>query len=233
MRRTLPAVLAHYRRLGLTPSTVIDVGVGPGTPELYASFPESRLLLVEPLEEWRRDLERLERERGADVVLAAAGPEAGEVEITVHRMPVCSSIFGDRRGEDHSGARRSVPVVRLDDVVQTRGLAGPFVIKVDVEGAELEVLRGGRDVLRGCELVLLEVSLFEFVAGAPQFHDVVAWMHDQGFVVGDIYNGHCRLLDDALAQVDVAFVREDGRFRTEHAYATAEQIDALYRSWER
>src|SRR5215831_5455281 len=35
VRRTLPAVLAHYRRLGLAPATVMDVGVGAGTPELY------------------------------------------------------------------------------------------------------------------------------------------------------------------------------------------------------
>ncbi len=31
--------------------------------------------------------------------------------------------------------------------------------------------------------MLLEVSLFEFVPGAPQLHDVVAWMHAHGFVV--------------------------------------------------
>jgi FkbM family methyltransferase len=233
VRRTLPRVLAHYRRLGLAPRTVIDVGVGPGTPELYASFPGSRLLLVEPLEEWRPDLERLKRERGAEVVLAAAGPETGEVEITVHRMAVCSSILGDRRGERHSGARRSVPLVRLDELVAARGLAGPYVVKVDVEGAELDVLRGALEVLSDCDLLLLEVSLFEFLPGTPQFHDVVAWIHDHGFVVADIYNGHNRLLDNALAQVDVAFVREHGRFRTNHAYATADQIDALYRSLER
>jgi hypothetical protein len=50
-------------------------------------------------------------------------------------------------------------------------------------------------------------------------------------VVGELYNGHNRLLDGALAQLDVAFVEEHGRFRREHAYATAAQADALYRGW--
>ena len=79
--------------------------------------------------------------------------------------------------------------------------------------------------------MLLEVSLFELVAGMPEFHDVVSWMHERGFVVADFYDGHNRPLDGALAQTDVAFVRIDGRFRREHAYATAAQADDMYRSW--
>jgi FkbM family methyltransferase len=229
-RRTLPAVLAHYRDLGLAPVTVIDVGVGAGTPELYAGFPEAGLVLVEALEEWRGHLDAIARDRGATVVLAAAGPEAGVIDIAVHRAPACSSILGSRAG-DGDQPSRSVPVVRLDDVASEHGLGAPFVIKVDVEGAEIEVLSGALELLRETELVLLEVSLFELVPGTPQLHEVVGWMHDHGFVVADIYNGHNRLLDDSLAQVDIAFVQQDGRFRREHAYATAAQADALYRGW--
>jgi hypothetical protein len=38
-------------------------------------------------------------------------------------------------------------------------------------------------------------------------------------------------VDGALAQVDLAFAREDGPLRREHRYATEEQADQLYRSW--
>jgi hypothetical protein len=86
-------------------------------------------------------------------------------------------------------------------------------------------------VLQETELALLEVSLFEAIPGMPQFYDVVSWMHDHGFVVADLYNGHNRLLDDALAVLDVGFVQADGRFRRDHAYGTADQVEALYRSW--
>jgi FkbM family methyltransferase len=233
VRRTLPAVLAHYRQLGLAPATVIDVGVAAGTPELYQAFPGARLILVEPLVEWRQQLEDAHRERNTEVVIAAAGPEAGETEISVHRVLACSSVLGARSGDDADPERRTVPVVRLDEIARERDLAGPLVVKVDVEGAELQVLAGAHTVLEDTELVLLEVSLFELIPGAPQFHDVVAWMQEHGFVVADLYNGHNRPLDGALAQLDVAFVQQDGRFRRDHAYATAEQADALYRSWGR
>jgi FkbM family methyltransferase len=230
MRHTLPAVLAHYRRLGLAPGTVIDVGVGPGTPDLYAGLPEATLMLVEPLAEWQGHLDAVARTRPTHIALAAAGPEAGEVHIAVHRAPVCSSMLGSRRG-DGDQPTRTVAMVRLDDLRARHGLSGPFVIKVDVEGGELEVLRGATELLAETELILVEVSLFELVPGAPQLHEVVAWMSEHGFVVGDLYNGHNRLLDDSLAQLDVAFVQADGRFRREHSYATAAQADALYRTW--
>lgn len=230
VRRTLPAVLAHYRGLGLAPATVIDVGVAAGTPDLYAGFPDAALVLVEALEEWANHLEAIARDRPATIVLAAAGPRAGAIDIAVHRAPVCSSILGSRAGDGEQPSR-AVPMVRLDDVASAHGLRGPFVIKVDVEGAEIEVLSGALALLRETELVLLEVSLFELVPGTPQLHDVVSWMHDHGFVAADIYNGHNRLLDNSLAQVDIAFVQQDGRFRHEHAYATPAQADALYADW--
>jgi len=231
MRRTLPAVLAHYRRLGLDPATVIDVGVAAGTPDLYRAFPDARLLLIEPLEEWRASLEEARAKRDVEVMIAAAGAEAGEIEITVHRVLACSSVLGARRGDDADTQRRVVPQVRLDDVARERDLSGPFVVKVDVEGGELQVLEGAPAILREAELVLLEVSLFELVPDAPLLHEVVAWMYEHGFVVADVYNGHNRPLDGALAQLDMAFVQRDGRFRRNHAYATAEQADALYRTW--
>jgi FkbM family methyltransferase len=231
VRRTLPGVLAHYRELGFVPDVVFDVGVGPGTPELYEAYPDARLVLVEPLEEWRAHFEWVEKTRKTDTVIAAAGAAPGEIEIFVHRAPWCSSTLGGLRGEGVNGTRRSVPMVRLDDIASERGLAGPFVVKVDVEGAELDVLSGAPEVLRATELVLMEVSLFEFIPGAPQFHDVVSWMHDHGFVVADLFDPHNRLLDGALARLDVAFVQADGRFRQSHAYGTSEQLEAVYANW--
>lgn len=231
-RRTLPEVLAHLRSLGLAPGTVVDVGVARGTPELYDAFPGLPLLLVEPLEEHRDLLRSVCAQRpGSAYALAAAGPEPGSLEIVVHRVPECSSVLGDRDAGGEPAPRRTVPVVRIDDLVANHRMRPPFVVKVDVEGAELQVLEGARETLAATDVVLLEVSFFELVPGGAQLPDVVAWMRDAGFAPYDIYNGHTRPLDGALAQVDMAFVRDDGPFRADHRYATAEQADALYRSW--
>jgi FkbM family methyltransferase len=231
-RRTLPDVLGHLKARGVAPGTVIDVGVAAGTPELYDAFPAVPLLLVEPLAEHEGHLRAITAARpGSSYVLAAAGPEPGALEITVHRVLACSSVLGDRDPGGEPGTRRTVPVVTRDDLVAERGLPGPFVLKVDVEGAELQVLAGARETLARTDVVLLEVSFFQLVAGGAEVAEVVAWMRDAGFSPYDIYHGHLRPLDGALAQVDMAFVRTDGPLRADHRYATPEQADALYRRW--
>jgi FkbM family methyltransferase len=232
VRRTPEAVLAHVKRLGFAPSTVVDVGVAYGTPELYEAFPDARFLLVDPLDEYAPAIDQIVgRLRSAEWVRAAAGPDPGSITINVNRAPALSSTLGHWKGQDDGGTPREVPVVRIDDLVAERSLPGPFVLKADVEGAELRVLEGASRVLSETELVMLEVNLFEFLPGQPQLHDVVAFMKERGFVTYDFYGGHVRLLDDALAMTNMAFVRDDGMFRGSHDFATEEQARAMYEGW--
>jgi FkbM family methyltransferase len=229
--RSLREVLSQVSGRGVEPATVIDVGVAFGTFELYEAFPRARHLLVEPIAEYEGALRELADRHGAEYVLAAAGAEPGTTRLNVHRVPACSSTLGERRGDRVQGEPREVPVVRIDDLCEERDLPPPYLIKVDVEGAELEVLAGAARIIERTEVVLLEASLFQFWPDAPQLHDLVAFMKERGFVVYDIFGGHLRPVDGALAQVDLAFAREDGPLRREHRYATEEQADQLYRSW--
>ncbi|MTD45769.1 FkbM family methyltransferase [Conexibacter sp. W3-3-2] len=235
VRRTLTEVLEHYAALGVAPATLVDVGVAAGTPVLYDAFPHARRLLVEPLREWEPTLRDLvaAAPTGSAYELCAAGPQPGELEIGVHRVLACSSMVGDRAGDGADVERRVVPVRRLDDVVAAHGLddGRPVVLKADVEGAELEVLKGAPATLERTQLVLLEVSLFALNPGGAQLAEVVGWMAEHGWAVADLYDGHVRPLDGQLAQIDIAFTREDGPLRADHRYARPEQADALYRSW--
>jgi Methyltransferase FkbM domain len=100
---------------------------------------------------------------------------------------------------------------------------GPFLLKVDARGAEIDVLQGAEALLKETEYVLLEVSFFKFFEGGPEFSDIVTYIESLGFVVYDITGLQYRPLDNALSQADVAFVKDAGMFRREHFYATSAQ----------
>jgi hypothetical protein len=121
------------------------------------------------------------------------------------------------------GTPRTVPVVALDPLLEEKNLPLPYLIKLDVEGVELQVLSGATETLRHTEVAVLEVSLFAARIGCPLLHDVVHFMKQAGFVAYDFLPLNYRPLDGALAQADMIFVREDGPFRRSNAYATPEQ----------
>jgi len=222
-RSSLDQVLQHVAKLGFKPATVIDVGVAYGTFDLYQTFPEAHHLLVEPLQEYEPVLQQITRRYRADYILAAAGASPGEITLNVHPDLAGSSVFTEAEDSDVNGIPRMVPVTTLDHLCVEKSLSGPYLIKIDVQGAELTVLDGASEILRETELVILEVSLFQFFVNGPQLYDVVSYMKDRGFVVYDIFGNHNRPLDGALCQVDMSFVRENGQFRKNHFFATAQQ----------
>ena len=224
LNRNIEDVLSQIHKMGFLPATVIDVGVAYGTPGLYERFPDAYFLLIEPLAEFMECAQRwLDNVRG-ELILAAASSRDGEVTINVHQDHLSgSSLLREQMGSEFDGLLRQVPSVRLDTITKQKNLSGPFLLKVDVQGAELDVLAGATEVLKETEFVILEASLFEFMKGGPLFSDVIAYMKMHGFVAYDIYGGTRRPLDDALGQVDIAFVKENGMFRNDSRYATAAQ----------
>ena len=98
-----------------------------------------------------------------------------------------------------SEKRKCVTLTTL--LVSTEGFD---LIKMDVQGAELDVIRGGLPVVRNSRYLLLELQTHNYNLGAPHFEEVVAFLLGEGFAVVDIvdlmYSG------DKLIQVDVLFL---------------------------
>jgi FkbM family methyltransferase len=219
-RTSLRGALEHAKNLGFYPNTVIDVGAATGTSALYETFPASKQLLIEPLEEFKPHLDRVTEEfPNSEYVIASASQESGTVTINVHPDLVGSSMYLENEDSDVNGSPRVVPAITLDKICLEKKLDGPFLIKVDVQGAELDVLMGATHILGNTEYVLLEVSFFQFFEGGPQISDVIKFMNEKGFVGYDMFDFQYRLLDGAMSQADIAFVKESGQFREFHFYA--------------
>jgi FkbM family methyltransferase len=208
------AGLERLKALGFAPATVIDVGVANGTHELYEAFPDSHHVLVEPLPEHAPELGRIVgRLRRAEHVPAAAGATSGVAVLNVASDLQMTSTYAvaDRRYSTRE--KRTVPSVTLDEIWTTRGLVAPALVKVDAEGSELDVLRGGDAVLGHCEYLIVEVAVREVFIGAPEIHQVIQYLAERGFVVEDILSLARRGARGELSMMDVAFVPRDGWVR--------------------
>jgi FkbM family methyltransferase len=226
-RASMRGALRQLASLGFRPQTIIDAGVAYETSDLYREFPKSRILLVEPQAEFEPFLRKICETYEAEYVIAAAGAAPGTVVLNVHQELHSSSLLKEVEGTAVDGKPRQVPMVTLDQMCAERKLKGPYLIKLDVQGAELQVLEGSQRTLEETEALVVEVSLFASMIGGPQLHDIVARMKELGFVAYDMWGILHRPLDNALAQADMIFVKEHGRFRVSHAFATPEQRKAL------
>lgn len=227
-RRDLKDSYLLLHDLGIHPATIIDVGAASGTPELMEAFDSAAVVMVEPLQEFQRDLSSISSLRKSVVIYAAAGSHTGSTTFFVHADSLeGSSTLQEAMGEFADGESRTVPLVRLDEAFDRNEFPGPYFLKIDVQGGELEVMAGATGLLNETLVVALEVSLFSFMKNGPQFTEVVRVMDAYGFVAWDIIPGWTRPLDKALGQVDIIFVPKDSQLRANHSFATKEQYETL------
>jgi hypothetical protein len=97
-------------------------------------------------------------------------------------------------------------------------------LKIDTQGAEIEVLKGLGARIAEIDLLIIETSMMPMRRGIPEFAEIVRFCDDAGFAVYDVLEGHNRLLDGALAQIDLALVRKDSALRRNAAFFSQEQL---------
>lgn len=172
---------------------VLDAGANKGQFSRAAAtaFPGARLIAFEPLEavaaEWRANLADV---AGAEVHACALGAEDGTVTFHPHEYSLSSSVLPLAEGAGAEGgggagelAAVEVPVRRLDDVVTLDDLRAPLLAKLDVQGYELEVLRGATATLAHVDALVVELAFERQYEGQPTFTEVLDAVAGLGFAL--------------------------------------------------
>ncbi len=139
---------------------VYDIGANVGFFALLAARcvgPQGRVYAFEPVPRNAAAIERSARLNGfagLEVLTLAAGAESGVAELNVARHIGGAVLASVGTPPDRRGAI-AVEVVTIDDAIAARGLRPPSLVKVDVEGAELDVIRGMRATLAAHRPVLV------------------------------------------------------------------------------
>lgn len=202
----LPLKTQSFRRLkemGVPVKTVIDVGVLTCTGPLMQEFRDRRHVLVEPIEEFAPRIRAIYDKQGIDydLVIAAMSDRDGEVAMQTKSVREGAAITHARIVDDKAGGAgsRKVKSITLETLVRERGYEAPFLLKIDVDGAELEILKGARPVLDRCSVICIEVGIKNIVQRA----DFIVRAGFQPFDLVDL----C-YYDRRLVQADMVFVND-------------------------
>lgn len=215
--RGVPSVegaLELARRSGFQPTAIVDVGayIGDWARMAHELFPSSSIVMIDANPENEAALADTARKLGANAkcFIALLGPERSE-KVTLFQNRTGTSVLKELT--TYQTKQVEVPMFTIDELLAGEGLVGPLLLKLDVQGFELEVLRGAGRVLAESELVVLEVSTLPFNEGAPLFAEVISFMADRGFDVFDFCGQARRDSDSALFQIDVLFAKGNSRLR--------------------
>ena len=204
---TMEGGLRRMRRNGFLPQVVLDVGAyaGEWTRLCKRIYPAARVLMIEPQEARGEDLRRVCVSCDG-VELASALVGAREIDsVPFYEAETASSVLAE--AEKRVAPSAAHPMTTLDRLTEGTPFSRPNLIKLDVQGYELQVLAGADGVLAAAEAVLMEVNLIGIYRDAPLLDEAVAFMSARDFRVYDICGFFRRPYDGALWQIDAIFVR--------------------------
>lgn len=205
-------------RSGVLVSSVVDVGAfrAQWTQLLRATYPHARSLLIEPQPAHAPILGTFADEsEAATLFVPALVGAAAAPRVTFHVLDDGGGGTGSsvlRELSNVPGHEEYLPMRTLDEILHETAFGVPDLLKIDVQGYELEVLRGLGALIHSIDFILLEVAVMPYNESAPLVLDVLTWMHERGFAPHDVA-GETRLPDGTLAQIDILFIRSDHPLR--------------------
>jgi FkbM family methyltransferase len=168
-------------------STIIDVGCQYQTKELRV-FSEAKHILIEPdpqyFESIHKNYSKLQYK------LLDIGCAEFDSKLYLHRKTGGSDLNSEK-------SEISVRVKSLDTVFAEENIQDSALLKIDVDGLEVDILNGAKNSLAKCAFVIIEAKM-------PAFNQISNILHESNFSL-------CHIVDlcykhNVLAQCDLVFV---------------------------
>ncbi|HWU56039.1 MAG TPA: FkbM family methyltransferase, partial [Rhizomicrobium sp.] len=176
--------------------------------------PAAKIIAFEPLAEPARIYRALfAADPGVRLCEAALGPASGTTVMHVSARDDSSSLLpiAQAQTDNYPGSgevgTRDVAVTTLPEAVSPVELGQRNLLKIDVQGFELEVLKSADPVLSRFAWVYVECSYIPLYEGQPLADEVIAYLAARGFALSGRYNVSFIAGTDRPLQADLLFVR--------------------------
>ena len=194
--------------------TCLDIGANCGQffDSIKDLYPQSSITMVEANPHCERFLQR----KNSPYHMIALSDKKGILEFfTTKKKPRSkgASFYPEvnwKNIKEDDILKISVPVSTLDILFENQKFD---LVKIDVQGAELDIINGGTEFLQSNNFLLIEVSLVEYNQGAPLAVDVVKRLENLGFYILDCIDDH--ISAGQVIQLDLLFSKNINAHNTD------------------
>jgi FkbM family methyltransferase len=217
--------LSGLARFGFNPSTIIDGGANRGewAKAARAVFPFSHIHLIEPLPKCVDCLRQMAATDGMMSVHPYAATVPGMTEVMFNLvgddgMATSAQVAlpGERFPDE-----MVLPASTLDAMLGQLIKPG-MLLKLDLQGHEIEAMKGASNVLKCVEVIICEVVFYPVNdTGRPVFADVMSFVSRLDFVIFDFASLVGRYDDNRLQWGDIVLAKKDSQLLVNNAWRTA------------
>jgi FkbM family methyltransferase len=204
--------LGDVRDLGIEPNNILDIGAHSGQFYRWSKevWPTTPIFMIEANPLHDQQLKSMTFMVEDEYLIAALGDEEREV------------TFYTRSDKPHTEGNSyykeanywDIPQLVQESKIKLKKLDNIFedeatfeLIKIDTQGSELDILKGGTNLVSRAKAVVLEVSLIEYNEGAPTAKETIDYMLEIGFEekmsIGEHYDG------ETIVQKDLLFINKE------------------------
>lgn len=168
---------------GISPLTAIDIGanIGEWAVDFKKHFPHANVLSVEA----NIQLEQQLKANNPNYLITLLGREINDgVKFYINPgtdNDTGASIYRETTQWGNNAMEITLPMTTLDSLGKRFDW-----IKIDVQGAELDVLNGGYETMKHAMVIELELSVMQYNKNSPSASEVIHWMWESGFEMLDI-----------------------------------------------
>jgi FkbM family methyltransferase len=196
---------------------LVDVGANVGQFSLLFRMinPSAQIHAFEPLSHAAKKFEViLGNQNNVTLYRHALGRISETVKINVTARADSSSILYPAAQSDffsgtHCVSQEKILVRPLQEVLSIQDVTKPSLLKIDVQGYELEVLRGSEGILMAFDWIYCEASFIELYSGQPLAHEVISWLAERGFYLTSVNCSEPAVDKGRTIQADFLFRRID------------------------
>ena len=203
--------LEEVKDLILEPNYILDIGAHTGQFYRWTKnvWPWSVVWMIEANEVHERTLKNMTVGTDDAYLIATLGDEERDVTFyTRSDKPHTegASYYKENAYWDIPQLVMQIPkrLQKLDNLFEDMQFD---IIKMDTQGSELDIIKGGKNLCKKASAIILEVSLVDLNEGAPTYDEVIGFMDDFGFEekmsIGEHYDG------DEIIQKDLVFLNEE------------------------
>ncbi len=198
-------------------NTVIDIGanIGEFTTIFAELFPDAKIYAFEPLPDCFKQLEIRTKKNLKNIknFNYALGSQEGELKLHKSSWHPASSFreMGDLHKQNYPHSSESedliVRIRKLDDIFSDVSLTNNIFIKMDVQGFEDEVIKGGVNIFKKAKVVVAESSFQKLYENEPLFHGIYSLLHPLGFQYVGSLKQSANKKDESFLQGDCIFIK--------------------------